>query len=105
MKVRLCSTIVCPRYVKVASESTSDTHTVIPSTIWNDPICTCPGFRFRETCKHITALEENRCDWVDKSQPPFVAEGDKCPFCGADAMLFDLQPEIDDPITLWTPGS
>lgn len=102
MKVRLCSTIIRPRYVKVASESTSDTHTVIPSTIWNDPICTCPGFRFRETCKHVTNVEAARCEWIDRTQPPNSTEI-VCPNCGADTMIFDLEPELDDPPRLWTP--
>lgn len=104
MKVRLCSSIVKPRYIKIASETTPDTHTVIPSTIWNDPICTCPGFRFRETCKHVKSMEESRCDWVDKTQPPNTNEL-SCPMCGGETMIFDLEPEVasPEPVTLWVP--
>lgn len=84
--------MVEPRYVLVGSK-TDDTlvHRVIPSTIWNDPICDCRGWLFRGTCSHIDQVEQDRCSWWTDD---LDFEG-LCENCGAKLVTFELEPEYE----------
>ncbi len=64
---------------------------VVASTLFNDPVCDCPGFTFRAQCKHIKKIEEERCQWFDSSEDsePY----DCCPICNDEAVDYELKPE------------
>lgn len=43
--------------------------------------CSCPGFKYRKTCKHAKQVEETRCKWHSAyDEPP--TEKYACPRCG-----------------------
>jgi hypothetical protein len=44
--------------------------------------CTCPGFRFRKTCKHVKAVQKEHCGWLQFADGGEPKNG-KCPECGA----------------------
>lgn len=44
--------------------------------------CTCKGFQFRKTCKHVKQLEAERCTWHGAYDEPQTQEG-ICPRCGS----------------------
>jgi len=47
--------------------------------------CTCQGFRFRRTCKHVEAAKKKRCAWsayVHGGEPVEENGERKCPECG-----------------------
>lgn len=43
--------------------------------------CSCKGYQFRKSCKHVRELEETRCTWQEFLDEP-MEEKDKCPRCG-----------------------
>ena len=91
MKVRVCSSIIEPRWVVVPSKTHDDkTYIVVPSTVWNDAICDCPGFFYHGgKCSHIDNIETRRCQfWTDQLAPEI-----SCPNCGADTVIFEMEPE------------
>jgi len=95
LKIRICKTAIIPREILVPSESSDETHTVIRGTLFNDTICTCKGWHFRQTCKHARMVEETRCEYLDQRS---LEEREKhpllvCPDCGNDMMDYDLDPE------------
>jgi len=51
--------------------------------------CTCPGFKYRGTCKHVTKATDDKCDygWEAASGSP-VSDwpNGKCPKCGSKAV-------------------
>lgn len=92
MKIVVCKSLVEPRYVLQPSISDPPSvHYVIPSTIWNDPICDCLGYFFNERCRHIDEVEEGRCTWFTKD----LSYRGSCPNCNADTKIFELEPEFD----------
>lgn len=87
----------CPQneeFQTTAKGSTGDTYSVSfgrgnPGEYGANWHCTCPGFKHRKTCKHVTQASLVRCthgygaiagdpsdDWVD---------GRYCPECGSEA--------------------
>jgi len=50
--------------------------------------CTCPGFKFRDTCKHVNAAETERCDYGFEAvmgSPAHDWDDGNCPKCGSKA--------------------
>ena len=47
--------------------------------------CTCPSFRYRKDCKHLSVAKAQRCAWNEEafcgSGAPRPTDG-KCPNCG-----------------------
>jgi len=92
MKIRVCQTLVEPRFVLEPSKSEPPlVHYVIPSTIWNDPICDCLGYHFNAHCRHIDNVEEMRCQWWTND----LSYTGLCPFCSAGTKEFEIDPEFD----------
>jgi hypothetical protein len=51
--------------------------------------CTCKGFEFRGTCKHVKQAESEKCDygWEAAAGSPITEWPDgKCPKCGSPAV-------------------
>lgn len=50
--------------------------------------CTCPGFSFRKTCRHVEEARRLPCDWSsdysEEEQTPQQEMEMKCPRCGQD---------------------
>jgi hypothetical protein len=42
--------------------------------------CTCKGFQFRKTCKHVKQAETEQCGWDSFFHTGEVVDG-KCPRC------------------------
>jgi hypothetical protein len=59
----------------------------IKGIVTNDGMigCTCPGFKFRQTCRHLV-IEEEECGWVElrdeEEQTEEQREKNVCPRCG-----------------------
>jgi len=76
------------RPIKVRSSSDPDkVYTVVPGDEETEPSCTCRGYRFRGTCKHLKEAIRHRCGWhsiYDGS--PAMTDVHKtrkiCPRCG-----------------------
>lgn len=101
-KVIICETMLKPSIISVPSESKGDgtTYDVVSSTLFNDSLCTCPGFQFRGTCKHIRLAGNTRCSYhqiTTREQIEAWIDGknDNCPFCGSHLILYELDPEFD----------
>lgn len=52
-----------------------------------DYSCTCPSFKFRKQCKHIKAVEANRCGWDEFTDGGEATKDNKCPECGAETFV------------------
>jgi hypothetical protein len=97
-KVLICETMLKPREVAVPSSKGDGTYwTVIPSTLFNDEVCDCPGFQFRGSCKHVKLIEEFKCSYYSTSPKIIKAakEGDSCPVCAEKLILFETEPEYE----------
>jgi hypothetical protein len=55
--------------------------------------CTCPGFTYRKTCKHVKAAEKKRCGWAweafcgDHMEPKEGPTGKLCPVCNGEVQI------------------
>jgi hypothetical protein len=69
----------------------------VTPTLFNDPICDCPGFNFRGKCKHVTKVAEDMCEFhriPTKIELKKGVEG-MCPDCTSRLVLYELDPEFD----------
>ena len=48
-----------------------------------DLTCTCKGFQFRRTCKHVKEVESTRCTWHSMWSDEEQTEQGICPVCGS----------------------
>lgn len=60
----------------------------VPGEYQNNWACTCKGFQYHKTCKHIKKADELRCGygWEAACGSPAQFPDRKCPKCGADAV-------------------
>lgn len=90
MRINLCTTLVEPRSKFVLSKTNDDqVYTIIPSTIFNDPVCSCRGYLFRGRCSHIDHVEANHCMWWTDD---LEYQGD-CEYCGSPMIIFEMDAE------------
>jgi hypothetical protein len=74
---------------RIVVPSTSDAETqyeITGSFVDGIVNCTCPGFKFRGTCKHLT-VEIEECGWngLESSEPQTLEQKEAhiCPRCGS----------------------
>jgi hypothetical protein len=92
----VCKSLVDEFQVE-AKGSKGDTYTVTYGKLYGSELqrqgceygwaCTCKGFKFRGTCKHITGLQSALCFWNYEMDPGRQPEEDehgtkRCPDCG-----------------------
>lgn len=106
-KVILCETMLKPSIVPMASESRADGtyYEVVGATLFNDPVCECPGFQFRGKCKHVAMIEGTRCTFhivpTEEQLEEIMEQGlggsvpDRCPICHNPMILYELNPELE----------
>ena len=98
-KVVLCETMLKPVVVPFASESKGDgtIYEVVGRTVYNDPVCECPGFQFRGRCKHVAMLETARCTYHRVASEADLESDDlgRCSICQHPLVLFELDPELE----------
>lgn len=95
-KVRVCSSLIYPLEYDYASKSMPDvTHTVIASSLFNDTICTCPGWHNRGYCSHQQQVDDHTCTWVGGPASEWETPADEmtCPECGHAVEDYELDPE------------
>jgi hypothetical protein len=91
--MKVCETLVQCREILIASSKGDGTYYHVTSpTIFNDALCECPGYMFRQSCKHVEAVNLSLCDWFDVDPNSDV---EFCPNCGAAAVDFTPEPEYD----------
>lgn len=55
--------------------------------------CTCPGFKYHNTCKHIKQAEKLRCGWNweayagNRGEPKEGPTGKLCPICNEEVQI------------------
>lgn len=90
MKINVCSTVIESRPKYVLSKTSDDiVYSVNPSTIFNDPVCSCRGYLFRGRCSHIDYIEANHCNWWTED----LDYNGNCENCGAEMIVFELDAE------------
>jgi len=57
--------------------------------------CSCQGFKFRGTCRHIEQVKGDRCAWNAVLEPSMQAEvnaaGERCcPLCGGPVTVINV---------------
>jgi hypothetical protein len=99
-KVALCKDMVRPRIVEnPSSKGDGSFYEVVTGTLFNEPVCDCPGYNFRGRCRHIAEAEETRCHFnrrLSAGERPQAhgAEIGKCPGCDGPLIIFDFTPEF-----------
>ena len=89
MEVYICSSAIYPRDIINESESEpGKEYITVTGTLFNEAVCTCPGFFFRETCKHVQAIKN--CNWWNEAVD-YVES--KCPVCRGPITLYETEPK------------
>jgi len=52
--------------------------------------CTCLGFRFKGACKHIEAVQHERCGWGFEAFAGTVYNKSSCPDCGGKVRTIEV---------------
>ena len=69
-----------------SSSDPSKTYEIVGSFVQGEISCTCPGFKFRETCKHLQ-LDIEECGWnaLESVEPQTLDQKKNhiCPRCGS----------------------
>jgi hypothetical protein len=95
-KVVVCETMLKPLQIPIASSKGDGTvYTTIAATLFNDPVCDCPGFQFRGKCKHVSLLEDTRCFFHRPATEDDKDLDERCPTCRSPLVLFELDPELE----------
>ena len=98
MEVYICSSAIYPRDIINESESEpGKEYITVTGTLFNEAVCTCPGFFFRETCKHVQAIK-NCNEWMKKEQWEAMCRYDgadysTCFMCGSPMIEYETEPE------------
>lgn len=91
-KVVVCETMVKPEIVPIPSSKGDGTYyDVIAKTLFNDSVCTCPGYQFRGTCKHVELVDQTRCTF----HTPDLDTTGNCPVCHHPLIEFELDIEFE----------
>ena len=92
MEVYICSSAIYPRDIINESESEpGKEYITVTGTLFNEAVCTCPGFFFRETCKHVQAIKN--CDHWEIYDENHPITYDYCPKCDSPVNLYETEPK------------
>jgi len=90
MIVKLCVSAVEPTETHIISSKGDRWYVVTKPTLFNDPVCECPGYLHRGHCRHIDEVVEMQCKWRDLGK-----DATYCPDCLGQVVEFELEPEIE----------
>ena len=95
MEVYICSSAIYPRDIINESESEpGKEYITVTGTLFNEAVCTCPGFFFRETCKHVQAIKNcNFWDTQESWEYKSATLDGSCPYCGEPITLYETEPK------------
>ena len=98
MLVYICSSAIYPEDIKTESNSEpGKEYTTVTPTLFNEAICTCPGFHFRGHCKHVEQFEHVCTFWMKAEEWEAMCRYDgadykTCFKCGAPMELYETEP-------------